>query len=104
MDIVLGVFPLDLFSDVSVSFLVQVLVLDSYSSFTLYSLIYDFVLVHSFIHSKIFNALCPLIELISDVVDVVGTPTDINGDGCFTDDAGFFGTMLSVTPVGLIGW
>ena len=58
---------------------------------------------HSFF-LKFFNALCPLIELISDVVGFLDTPTDINGDGCFTDDAGIFGSFLAITPVGLIGW
>lgn len=59
---------------------------------------------YSFILFKIFNALCPLIELISDVLGLLDTPTDLNGDGCFTDDLGFFGKILAVTPIGLAGW
>ena len=84
-------------------------ILGSYSYFTTCTstlVLTDFVLVlvHSFIHSKIFNALCPLIELIGQVLSFVDSPTDINGDGCFTDDLGPFGTFLSITPVGLAGW
>lgn len=89
MEIILGIFPIDLFSDVSVLWLILLL-----HNFVFYSLIL----------LKIFNALCPIIELITQVLGFLDTPTDINGDGCFTDDLGFFGSVLAITPIGLAGW
>ena len=81
------------------------LVLDSYSYFTLYT---NTTCSRSFIvRLKIFEALCPLIELITDVVGFLGfldTPTDLKGDGCFVDEAGPFGKVLGITPFGLVGW
>ncbi len=79
------------------------LVLDSYSYFTLYT---NTTCSCSFIvRLKIFEALCPLIELITDVVGFLDTPTDLKGDGCFVDNApGPFGKILGLTPIGLVGW
>lgn len=50
--------------------------------------------------SDVFDALCPILELIGDVLSFLGGGGDYEEDGCFTDDAGIFGSLLNVVSFG----
>lgn len=50
--------------------------------------------------SDVFDALCPILDLIGDVLGFLGGGGDYEEDGCFTDEAGIFGTLLNVVTFG----